>query len=223
MVVKRASKPHLLVSNSPLYSLSSLSKTASPSHLRTSFSSISSFSAFNAKRDVKTKRFVPRPESAIIPPKKSAVPIPPAVQTQPVVEEGVAAESATVEDNPIAESASGGSDKMVVEKTAEKRKTATKPPDRTSKRTVEKAPKAAKKAGEKTKRTAKKTVEEPREEEEQTEATQPSESREALIARDIEREKRRLNAIVQEKTSAIVHSQMREEETSCVIFSQYEE
>lgn len=112
---------------------------------------------------------------------------------------------------------------MVVEKTAEKRKTATKPPNRTNKKTVEKAPKAAKKAGEKTKRTAKKTVEEPRKEEEQTEATQPSESREALIARDIEREKRRLNAIVQEKTSAIVHSQMREEETSCVIFSQYEE
>lgn len=111
---------------------------------------------------------------------------------------------------------------MVVEKTAEKRKTATKPPDRTNKKTVEKAPKAAKKAGEKTKRTAKKTVEEPREEE-QTEATQPPESREALIARDIEREKRRLNAIVQEKTSAIVHSQIREEETSCVIFSQYEE
>lgn len=111
---------------------------------------------------------------------------------------------------------------MVVEKTAEKRKTATKPPDRTNKKTVEKASKTAKKAGEKTKRTAK-TVEEPREEEEQTEATQPPESREALIARDIEREKRRLNAIVQEKTSAIVHSQMREEETSCVIFSQYEE
>lgn len=111
---------------------------------------------------------------------------------------------------------------MVVEKTAEKRKTATKPPDRTNKKTVEKASKTAKKAGEKTKRTVKKTVEGPREEE-QTEATQPPESREALIARDIEREKRRLNAIVQEKTSAIVHSQMREEETSCVIFSQYEE
>ena len=137
-------------------------------------------------------------------------------------------ESATVEDNAIAESASGGSDKMVVEKTAEKRKTATKPPDRTNKKTVEKAPKAAKKAGEKTKRTAKKTVEEPREEEraeaiKETATVQPSESREALIARDIEREKRRLNAIVQEKTSAIVHSQIREEETSCVIFSQYEE
>ena len=43
------------------------------------------------------------------------------------------------------------------------------------------------------------------------------------IAREIEQEQKRIDSIMQERSNSIVHNQMREENVSCVIFSQYEE
>ena len=222
VVVKKASKPRLLVSNSPLYSLSSLSSTASPSVLRPSFSSLSSFSAFNAKRDVKTKRFVPRPESAIIPAKKSVIPIQPAVQAQECTEDDAVGGHVEKEQSVVERT------KKTSERTT--KKTTKKAAEKTTETPPKKA-KTTKKTGEKTKRkTTKETTEERMEkaaeetgEEVGDTTTGMLESREARIARDIEKEKKRLDAMVLEKSNSIVNAQMNEEETSCVIFSQYEE
>ena len=237
VVVRKSSRSHAVTPNNAMLSLSSLSQ------IRTPFSSLSSLSSFSVKPSTNSKRFVPRSECATVVkrvPKGSEGAVSKRGEGVAVSRKG---ESAILKggegviskksDDVISKKSDGPILKKNNDMTS-KNKIAN---DVNGRKEAEKTAKKKEKRGEKKgKRQTKRNEEQSKQstmiQEEHTlppitqEKPVPPISQERhapSIAREIEQEQKRIDSIMQERSNSIVHNQMREENVSCVIFSQYEE